>query len=750
MSSGVDPEWQRRRRFHSEDALGSLRLKNSRAGYVSRITKLYRETGELSNDAKNVNDVSEILLDIDEAFARFEKAHYDYIATLSGNLEEWESEARYFKEHCNRKMNFESRIEQWIHSVKVPVVTHEDIDTQPEDVVSTAHLSIRQLKAKQALAHLKLKQLTQKQELLRQEEETKLKLEVLEAQYEVQKTDLQVKLLQDEDIDYPNLPEVFKELNPFDKGVEGRATSGYKQEDPEPRGGQKSIESKRSQSQLNPNALEFKGLPARSSTASSVSENEYILPEEFMGKMALTIKQGFALPKKELAIFDGDPLEYWNFIKSFETSIVSNAASESEKLMYLLQYTSGVAKDTIKCCLYKDPSLGYQAARKLLEERFGHPFRIASQYVTKLTEGPPLKPSDRTGLLAFADQLKDCENTLESIGYLDEINSADNLRRIVQRLPFHLRTKFVEVADQIQEAGQRTNISHIAEFVKIKARAANNPVFGCVIDDARGRSDSQRRKPNPKRATLPDERGNAFSTQEIDFREGQLSSPGHKEAPSTRYAVCPVCNAAHPLAKCKIFIAQLCHNCFKYGHIAVGFLARSTCEVQGCKRRHHTLLHLPPSQQSVEIRTRAVEQGAQVSSSTPLPSGQTNSTSAVGGKVCLRLVPVKVRSRDVNKALETYALLDSRSEIFLCDKTLAIELGVLGQEKTFFPTTQEREDSPRVGHEISLTVDPLVGTDKVEVKRLRTVDRLNASRRRIPSEQDTRQWPHLENKVTKY
>ena len=56
----------------------------------------------------------------------------------------------------------------------MPVVTHEDIDTLPEDVVSTAHLSIRQLDAKQALAHLKLKQLTQKQELLRQEEETKL------------------------------------------------------------------------------------------------------------------------------------------------------------------------------------------------------------------------------------------------------------------------------------------------------------------------------------------------------------------------------------------------------------------------------------------------------------------------------------------------------------------------------------------------------------------------------------------------
>ena len=104
----------------------------------------------------------------------------------------------------------------------------------------------------------------------------------MEQWYEVQKTDLQVKLLHDEDIDYPNFPEVFKELNPFDKGVEGRTTSGYKQEDPESRGVQKSIESKGSQTQLNPNALELKCLSARSSTASSDSESEYILPEELI------------------------------------------------------------------------------------------------------------------------------------------------------------------------------------------------------------------------------------------------------------------------------------------------------------------------------------------------------------------------------------------------------------------------------------------------------------------------------------
>ena len=127
----------------------------------------------------------------------------------------------------------------------------------------------------------------------------------------------------------------------------------------------------------------------------------------------------------------------------------------------------------------------------------------------------PLKPWDRTGLLASADRLKGCEHTLQSIGYLEEINSADNLRQIVQRLPFHLPTKFVELADQIQRAGQRTNISHIAEFVKVKARAVNNPVFGCMVDVARDRSENS--TGNPKGGASSVERLSSPSTRLKSF-----------------------------------------------------------------------------------------------------------------------------------------------------------------------------------------------------------------------------------------
>ena len=71
----------------------------------------------LLNDSKNVNEVSKKLLEIEEAFSRFEKAHYDYVATLlAGDLEEWECQARYFKEHFHWKMETVARIQRWIEN----------------------------------------------------------------------------------------------------------------------------------------------------------------------------------------------------------------------------------------------------------------------------------------------------------------------------------------------------------------------------------------------------------------------------------------------------------------------------------------------------------------------------------------------------------------------------------------------------------------------------------------------------------
>lgn len=143
--------------------------------------------------------------------------------------------------------------------------------------------------------------------------------------------------------------------------------------------------------------------------------------------MASTIRQGFTLPKPGLSSFNGNPVEFWGFIRSFENSIEKNTWDECERLTFLLQYCAWAAKNAIRSCVTTDLALGYQTATKLLKDHFGHPFKIATAHVIQVTRGPAVKPNDQRGLKTFEDQLQDCKNVLEPIGYLDEVNSADNL-----------------------------------------------------------------------------------------------------------------------------------------------------------------------------------------------------------------------------------------------------------------------------------------------------------------------------------
>ena len=91
------------------------------------------------------------------------------------------------------------------------------------------------------------------------------------------------------------------------------------------------------------------------------------------------------LPHAEVQTFDGDPANYCNFILSFENLIEAKTKSSSTKLYYLVQYTSGDVQEPMQSCLSMQPDKGYQEARRLLETRYGQRYKIASAFVTKVT-----------------------------------------------------------------------------------------------------------------------------------------------------------------------------------------------------------------------------------------------------------------------------------------------------------------------------------------------------------------------------
>jgi hypothetical protein len=176
---------------------------------------------------------------------------------------------------------------------------------------------------------------------------------------------------------------------------------------------------------------------------------QHLIHQQQQGVMALT------LPQPSMPIFSGNPVDYCDFIRSFKHLIESKTTSASARLYYLIQHTSGSVQELMRSCLSMHEDKGYAEARKLLKERYGQNYRIAAAHVQRLIEGPTIKNEDGTAFQQFSVQLTSCTNTLEKIGYLDKLNNSDNLKKIINRLPYAMRVRWRDTVDQIIEKEAR-------------------------------------------------------------------------------------------------------------------------------------------------------------------------------------------------------------------------------------------------------------------------------------------------------
>ena len=88
--------------------------------------------------------------------------------------------------------------------------------------------------------------------------------------------------------------------------------------------------------QLNPNAPIWEGNKDVNESkitqqAQIVNSNEGVSATQLCDALLMAVN----IPKPEMVKFDGDPMNYWNFINSFEVNIANKAKDERTKLMYL-------------------------------------------------------------------------------------------------------------------------------------------------------------------------------------------------------------------------------------------------------------------------------------------------------------------------------------------------------------------------------------------------------------------------------
>ena len=200
----------------------------------------------------------------------------------------------------------------------------------------------------------------------------------------------------------------------------------------------------------------------------------------------------------------------------------------------------------------------------------------------------------------------------------------------------------------------------------------------------------------------------------------------------------------------------LCDNCLVYGHRASTCPKPRFCRFTGCNGNHTSFLH----PRSVEQAPSPTSSANQLSTDSPpqAPGSVAEATSSyVQGKkrlvkkdnlspstaTGLAVVPLKVRSPDRNKAVATYAFLDTGSTASFCSEELANQLGLSGRETLLALTTIEKEDSKFKSSMVSLEVSDLEDEVLVKLPVVFTRSKLPVSVDNAAAQEDIDRWPHL-------
>ncbi|XP_033106056.1 uncharacterized protein LOC117108203 [Anneissia japonica] len=334
---------------------------------------------------------------------------------------------------------------------------------------------------------------------------------------------------------------------------------------------------------------------------------------------------------------------------------------------------------------------GYAEAKRILKEEFGQAHVIAKAHLSMVLNRPQVRPNDGKGLWNLARDMRRCQTVLSQMCYSADMNSSESLLRIQQLLPIHLQTKWAKKAYAMMEKLITPDFKCMSSFVEEAAKLANN-MYGQNIGGSYPKN-TPKWKPNSK----------GITSLTTTTRRPEVSLT------TETTLTCPACLGSHILEKCRDFIRysheerlkilrkeRLCDNCFGASHIARRCSKPLQCE-QGCKWKHHTLLHRTDEERKDTAKTTTV------------------GLTGAGDCGLATIVPVKVKAKDSGVILNTYDLLDEGSNSSFCTIELCRRLK---------------------------TSSKLPDVDTLEV--------IPASKNDIMKPKDLRNWPYLDRVKLKH
>ncbi|KAL7830355.1 hypothetical protein SRHO_G00314820 [Serrasalmus rhombeus] len=457
------------------------------------------------------------------------------------------------------------------------------------------------------------------------------------------------------------------------------------------------------------------------------------------------------LPPTNLIKFNGDPLQYWKFMRLFTTMVDKESVAAEEKLTRLHQYTEGKAQDAISHCLYNpNPSAGFQEAMGRLRTRFGNPHTISQAWVEKVLNFKEIR--DNVQLRDFADQLRGCKDTLSAMKCEEELSGRRTLVEIISKLPPDLRSKWLNINYDITKGGRLPKLEDVVNFVETEAEKRSDPVFGSIVN--------YKKQEKPGNIMLPN-KGSKKPYPNYSANVKAAAVQESKSTPTKRTAnsKCLKCSEPHFLNQCPAFRSltvperlmfvhekHLCQNCFMMGHRAEVCTRNWVCNVPGCGQKHNKWLH--PNHTNKQNATASQNatgdnKTTQQNQSTQSPNVTCGFAGAGNGKVCLPIVPVVVRGKASNISSVTYALLDAGANTSLVSEELTKKLKVKGKPARLDLDTVGGSQEGIFTRCVNLEIDSLYDGNMYTLNGVRTLSKLNIGLSCLATPDEVAKWHHL-------
>lgn len=421
----------------------------------------------------------------------------------------------------------------------------------------------------------------------------------------------------------------------------------------------------------------------------------------------------------ELPTFSGACEEWPAFISEFLRSSEHYRISNDENLRRLEKALNGAAREAVKS-LFVSPD-NVEEILDTLENVFGRPEWIMMKLMENARGASSPRNDNAESFIEFSNVISNLVVTAKSIDQEVFLQNPELLLCLVSKLSESLKIQWGQYA--ILHGSNLVNFSLWCKLIRNIICSTNYPT--------RIKNHAADKKPVQYKAK-------ALLINNLD--EDDQPSKMIRERKS-----CPLCNCLeHDIFQCKTFLDEeipkrydtikelkLCFRCLKGRHFAYKCYTGQKCGVDGCKRTHHKLLHMPePKDAIVNNDANNVHE---------MVAHQNVSESSV----FLRIIPVKISGP--NGEISTSALCDEASTITLIDKSLTTLLGIKGPTQPLCVQwtnniIKEEEESQKVNVTISEDCDD--GKSFV-MKQVRTVDELSLPRQIFDAEEILKKYEYL-------